>query len=239
MSNRKTIIAAVVFAAIGQAALATTGATSKSEESFVIHPTARSQSSSLTREQVRAEFAAARQADAATDIWTAADGGNPARLAGGNAAASLSPSASEQPGPRARATEQWPPRAYRLLWQRRLSFTAWFLSSESGSSAAWSLVYTVSSHIAAASTGRFRRIGRRAGLSGARLAYARPRVRPLHAVLPASRLQRLRFNKRVQWDFGACEQPLLLPGRATSWDRKTCIGLDNAHPNTCLRPPPF
>ena len=86
MSNRKTIMAGIVFAAVGQAAVATTGATSNSEESFVIHPTARSQSSSLTREQVSAEFAAAGRANAATDIWTAADGGNPARLAGGNAA---------------------------------------------------------------------------------------------------------------------------------------------------------
>lgn len=93
MSNRKTILVAVVIGALGQAALATTGATSNSEESFVIHPTARSESSSLTREQVRSELAAARQANAALDIWTAADGGNPARLAGGNAAASLSPSA--------------------------------------------------------------------------------------------------------------------------------------------------
>jgi hypothetical protein len=93
MFSTRTISAAVVFATFGQAALATTGTTVNSEESFALHPPARSQSSGLTRAQVLSDLGAARQVNAATNIWTAPDGGNPARLAGGNAVASMTKTA--------------------------------------------------------------------------------------------------------------------------------------------------
>lgn len=82
--SKSKIFAAAILVALGQAAIASTGATANAGESFTLHPAPVSQSS-LTRAEVRAGLVAARQVTAPTDIWTAPDGGNPARVAGTSA----------------------------------------------------------------------------------------------------------------------------------------------------------